>query len=100
VRNPAGRTKGDVRDRQPHRSRLQIELGTLRTRAVYACHDAKDKFERDFAAALNKVMNLDRFDRGRSSISDRAQDRYWAGSAVCAKNSLRTAALEDWGAAR
>jgi catalase-peroxidase len=33
---------------------------------VYACHDAREKFVRDFAAAWNKVMNLDRFD-----LSDR-----------------------------
>jgi catalase-peroxidase len=29
---------------------------------VYASDDSKDKFVRDFAAAWNKVMNLDRFD--------------------------------------
>ena len=29
---------------------------------VYAASDAKEKFVRDFAAAWNKVMNLDRFD--------------------------------------
>ena len=29
---------------------------------VYAQDDAKDKFVRDFVAAWNKVMNLDRFD--------------------------------------
>ncbi|HZV68964.1 MAG TPA: catalase/peroxidase HPI [Saprospiraceae bacterium] len=29
---------------------------------VYACNDAKEKFIRDFVAAWNKVMNLDRFD--------------------------------------
>lgn len=29
---------------------------------VYACDDAKDKFVKDFVAAWNKVMNLDRFD--------------------------------------
>jgi catalase-peroxidase len=29
---------------------------------VYAQHDAKEKFVRDFAAAWGKVMNLDRFD--------------------------------------
>jgi catalase-peroxidase len=28
-----------------------------------ACDDAKNKFVRDFVAALAKVMNLDRFDR-------------------------------------
>jgi hypothetical protein len=30
---------------------------------VYACDDAKDKFVRDFVAAWDSVMNLDRFDR-------------------------------------
>ncbi|MEO6831820.1 MAG: catalase/peroxidase HPI [Chitinophagaceae bacterium] len=29
---------------------------------VYACDDAKEKFVKDFVAAWNKVMNLDRFD--------------------------------------
>ncbi|NKI33520.1 catalase/peroxidase HPI [Croceivirga thetidis] len=29
---------------------------------VYGCHDAKGKFVKDFVAAWNKVMNLDRFD--------------------------------------
>jgi catalase-peroxidase len=29
---------------------------------VYACDDARDKFAHDFAAAWDKVMNLDRFD--------------------------------------
>ena len=29
---------------------------------VYACDDAKERFVRDFVAAWNKVMNLDRFD--------------------------------------
>ena len=29
---------------------------------VYACDDAQQKFVQDFAAAWNKVMNLDRFD--------------------------------------
>ena len=29
---------------------------------VYACDDSKETFVRDFAAAWNKVMNLDRFD--------------------------------------
>jgi catalase-peroxidase len=30
---------------------------------VYAADDAEDKFARDFVAAWDKVMNLDRFDR-------------------------------------
>jgi len=29
---------------------------------VYACDDSKETFVRDFVAAWNKVMNLDRFD--------------------------------------
>ncbi|MCA8036609.1 catalase-peroxidase, partial [Burkholderia arboris] len=29
---------------------------------VYGSADAKEKFVRDFVAAWNKVMNLDRFD--------------------------------------
>ena len=29
---------------------------------VYGCDDAKEKFVHDFAAAWDKVMNLDRFD--------------------------------------
>jgi catalase-peroxidase len=29
---------------------------------VYACDDAREKFVKDFVAAWNKVMNLDRFD--------------------------------------
>ncbi len=29
---------------------------------VYACDDAQEAFVRDFVAAWNKVMNLDRFD--------------------------------------
>ncbi len=33
---------------------------------VYACDDAKEKFVRDFVAAWDKVMNLDRFDLARS----------------------------------
>jgi catalase-peroxidase len=29
---------------------------------VYACDDSQQKFVRDFVAAWDKVMNLDRFD--------------------------------------
>ncbi|MDR3555976.1 MAG: catalase/peroxidase HPI [Syntrophobacteraceae bacterium] len=32
---------------------------------VYACEDSREKFVRDFVAAWNKVMNLDRFDLAR-----------------------------------
>ena len=41
-----------------------------RLRAVaeaYACDDSQDAFVRDFVAAWNKVMNLDRFDLARAS---------------------------------
>jgi catalase-peroxidase len=33
---------------------------------VYACDDGGEKFVRDFVAAWDKVMNLDRFDLVRS----------------------------------
>jgi catalase-peroxidase len=36
---------------------------------VYACDDAREKFVRDFVAAWNKVMNLDRFDVGSPTSS-------------------------------
>jgi catalase-peroxidase len=63
-----GRTKSDV---QWTASRVDLVFGSnseLRALAeVYASDDAKDKFVRDFVAAWNKVMNLDRFDvRGPS----------------------------------
>ena len=48
-------------------SRVDLVFGSnseLRALAeVYACNDAQEKFVRDFAAAWDKVMNLDRFDR-------------------------------------
>ncbi len=47
-------------------TRVDLVFGSnsqLRSLAeVYASSDAQDKFVRDFAAAWNKVMNLDRFD--------------------------------------
>ena len=47
-------------------SRVDLVFGSnsqLRAIAeVYACDDAGETFVRDFAAAWNKVMNLDRFD--------------------------------------
>ena len=47
-------------------SRVDLVFGSnsqLRALAeVYASHDAGEKFVRDFIAAWNKVMNLDRFD--------------------------------------
>jgi catalase-peroxidase len=48
-------------------SRVDLVFGSnseLRALAeVYACDDSGEKFVRDFAAAWDKVMNLDRFDR-------------------------------------
>ena len=35
---------------------------------VYASDDSKEKFVRDFVAAWNKVMNLDRFDLERQGV--------------------------------
>jgi catalase-peroxidase len=47
-------------------SRVDLVFGSnseLRALAeVYACDDAREKFVRDFVAAWDKVMNLDRFD--------------------------------------
>jgi catalase-peroxidase len=47
-------------------SRVDLVFGSnseLRALAeVYACNDAQEKFVRDFVAAWDKVMNLDRFD--------------------------------------
>jgi catalase-peroxidase len=58
-----GRAKGD---RRWTASRVDLVFGSnseLRALAeVYACEDAKEKFVRDFVAAWDKVMNLDRFD--------------------------------------
>ncbi|KAI9712068.1 MAG: hypothetical protein M1820_001777 [Bogoriella megaspora] len=42
---------------------------------VYASSDAQEKFVRDFVAAWNKVMNLDRFDLLHSSSSDKTSAR-------------------------
>jgi catalase-peroxidase len=47
-------------------TRVDLVFGSnsqLRANAeVYACADSKEKFLKDFVAAWNKVMNLDRFD--------------------------------------
>lgn len=47
-------------------SRVDLVFGSnsqLRALAeVYACADSKEKFVKDFVAAWNKVMNLDRYD--------------------------------------
>jgi catalase-peroxidase len=58
------RTKGDSKWTA---SRVDLVFGSnseLRALSeVYACDDGRDKFVRDFVAAWDKVMNLDRFDR-------------------------------------
>jgi catalase-peroxidase len=50
-------------------TRVDLIFGSnsqLRTLAeVYGCEDSQEKFLRDFVAAWNKVMNLDRFDLAR-----------------------------------
>jgi catalase-peroxidase len=50
-------------------SRVDLVFGSnsqLRAIAeVYGCDDSKEKFARDFVAAWDKVMNLDRFDLAR-----------------------------------
>ena len=47
-------------------SRVDLALGSnSQLRAiceVYGADDSKEKFKKDFIAAWNKVMNLDRFD--------------------------------------
>ena len=58
------RKKGDPRWTA---SRVDLAFGSnseLRALSeVYACSDSQEKFTRDFVAAWDKVMNLDRFDR-------------------------------------
>jgi catalase-peroxidase len=58
-----GRGTGDLRWTG---SRVDLVFGShseLRALAeVYACDDAREKFVRDFVAAWDKVMNLDRFE--------------------------------------
>ena len=70
---PANGSEGlyEGRDRKTNKvkwtgTRVDLIFGShsqLRALAeVYACADSKEKFVKDFAAAWNKVMNLDRFD--------------------------------------
>jgi catalase-peroxidase len=60
----SSRAKGD---RKWTASRVDLVFGSnseLRALTeVYASDDSKEKFVRDFVAAWDKVMNLDRFDR-------------------------------------
>jgi catalase-peroxidase len=63
------RAKGDAKWTA---SRVDLVFGSnseLRALVeVYACDDAREKFVRDFVAAWNKVMNLDRFDVPRIDV--------------------------------
>jgi catalase-peroxidase len=70
---PSSKTEGvyEGRDRATGKikwtgTRVDLVFGSnsqLRAVAeVYGCSDAKEKFVKDFVAAWNKVMNLDRFD--------------------------------------
>jgi len=40
---------------------------------VYGCADGQEKFVKDFVAAWDKVMNLDRFDLAYAAKSDKAR---------------------------
>jgi catalase-peroxidase len=68
---PAGENLYEIRDRKTDQvkwtaTRVDLVFGSnsiLRAYAeVYAQDDNKEKFVKDFVAAWNKVMNLDRFD--------------------------------------
>jgi catalase-peroxidase len=60
------RARSRNRRAQVDRHRLDLVFGSnsqLRAIAeVYACNDSQQAFVRDFVAAWDKVMNLDRFD--------------------------------------
>jgi len=61
-------------------SRVDLMVGSnseLRALAeVYACDDAQDKFVRDFVAAWDKVMSLDRFDLPRPDVQTDRRPAY------------------------
>ena len=70
-RRPSAEETFEGRDRRTGEvkwtgSRVDLVFGSnsqLRALAeVYACDDSQQKFVRDFVAAWDKVMNLDRFD--------------------------------------
>jgi catalase-peroxidase len=57
------RAKGDVKWTGTRADLIFGSNAELRAVAeVYACEDSQEKFLKDFVAAWNKVMNLDRFD--------------------------------------
>ena len=61
------RTSGDVKWTATAADLVFGSNSQLRAYAeVYASDDGKEKFVKDFVAAWNKVMNLDRFDLARS----------------------------------
>jgi catalase-peroxidase len=73
VWKPASKDLYEIRDRKTGdlkwtATRMDLVFGSnsiLRAYAeVYAQDDNKEKFVKDFVAAWNKVMNLDRFDLG------------------------------------
>ena len=60
------RASGDVKWTATSADLVFGSHGQLRAYSeVYASHDCQEKFVRDFVAAWNKVMNLDRFDLAR-----------------------------------
>ena len=69
VRRPRACSRGAIARRARLKwtgTRVDLVFGSnsqLRALAeVYACDDAQETFVRDFVAAWDKVMNLDRFD--------------------------------------
>ena len=56
---------------------------------VYACDDSKEKFVRDFVAAWNKVMNLDRFDLVAQERGARGRRLAGSGGATWGSPSAR-----------
>jgi catalase-peroxidase len=81
--NPSAREEGvyEGRDRKTNApkwtgTRVDLIFGShsqLRAFAeVYACAGSKEKFVKDFVAAWNKVMNLDRYDLSPQSETKKA----------------------------
>ena len=62
VRGTRSRDRRTQVDRHQGRPRLRFELQLRAIAEVYACADSQQAFVRDFVAAWDKVMNLDRFD--------------------------------------
>ena len=58
------RATGEIAlDGHRRRPRVRLELAAAGARRGLRRDDAQEKFVRDFVAAWDKVMNLDRFDR-------------------------------------